>query len=377
MKAGTPPEMQRHSSTVLSVGPFPPPLHGLSLNTQRFSALLASYAELRLINISPGKRGDLITYLFWGCVRAFYATYRILIAPDVTLLYHPVNASGGAWYSVLIIIAARLRGYRIIVHHRSFAYLKKWSLPHSLLLKLLRRNDLNICLCETMATALFNKYRCDAERIVISNAIHTPTSIGVQETQRAELQGRVICIGLLSNLTLEKGLLPFIKLLEKAVELELPVRGELGGPATSEAQIIISSALSRLQGKLRYWGPIEGGRKAEFLRSIDVFFFPTKHRDEAQPNVVFEAMSNGAVIFTRPIGCLGVDLKGTNAVLSDDECALIDECLRLLTCWATEPAILQELRCASRRDYAIMHQKAIHDAELTLRSVFGRIAPGK
>ena len=55
---------------------------------------------------------------------------------------------------------------------------------------------------------------------------------------------------------------------------------------------------------MTYHGPLHGGPKAAFYRSLDLFLFPTNFAQEAAPNVIFEAAEAGVPSLSVDRACI-------------------------------------------------------------------------
>jgi len=114
---------------------------------------------------------------------------------------------------------------------------------------------------------------------------------------------RSISIGLLSNLTADKGAIALVSIFGGLVAEMGNLTLRLAGPVTDkEVEKCIAQAETEFQGKFEYLGSVSGNSKIEFYRSIDLFVFPSTYKNEAQPLVLIEAMSFGIPIVAYDIG---------------------------------------------------------------------------
>ncbi|MGY3412382.1 glycosyltransferase involved in cell wall biosynthesis [Bradyrhizobium sp. GM5.1] len=58
-----------------------------------------------------------------------------------------------------------------------------------------------------------------------------------------------------------------------------------------------------------------GKEKCDFYRSIDVFAFPTTYINEAQPTVVYEALTAGIPVIAYGRGCILSQVRGSGLVI--------------------------------------------------------------
>ena len=84
----------------------------------------------------------------------------------------------------------------------------------------------HICLSSGMAQDLANCYGQAINSLVLSNAAF----VDLAASEPSSRQRKEMTIGLLSNLTADKGLYEFIKIIRIAKQRALPIRGVLAGP---------------------------------------------------------------------------------------------------------------------------------------------------
>ena len=94
----------------------------------------------------------------------------------------------------------------------------------------------------------------------------------------------------------------------------MPASLRLAGPIqTDEAREVIAEASKSFGDALEYVGPIPPGEVVNFLRDLDVFLFPSRYRNEAEPLVVIEAIQVGVPVFAFDRGCIAEIIR-TNGV---------------------------------------------------------------
>ena len=78
----------------------------------------------------------------------------------------------------------------------------------------------------------------------------------------------------------------------------------LAGPIdTAEDKKLVKLKLKELKS-LKYIGPVYDNDKDEFFANLDLFIFPTTYHNEAQPIVIYEAMSYGVPVFSNNKGSI-------------------------------------------------------------------------
>lgn len=92
----------------------------------------------------------------------------------------------------------------------------------------------------------------------------------------------------------------------------------LAGPAADrEAESLIEGAKSRFGGDVAWLGPVSGVDKTRFFAGIDVFLFPTRYVNEAEPLVLYEAMNGGVPVIATRRGCIEEQVGNAGLVLAE------------------------------------------------------------
>ncbi len=308
---------------VVVIGPFPPPVHGMAKNLKIFYEQIKNLEKAYKIDTSPGTIVRGFGYHFTKFAKVLYGVSKLFLlccVGKIKSVYMPPDAGIGAWYSLLFVIIARAFGIKLVLHHRSFLYINKKTVPISLLVKLQPQNTTHIFLCERMKENFNNLYNNTSEDLIVSNAQYVAP---VNEIRNVN---ETIVLGHLSNLGFEKGLKEVFELTNLLLEKGIKVRLELAGP--SENYIVeefLQNELERLGDSVVYHGPLFNKEKELFYSNLDFFLFPTMYRNEAQPNVLFEAMSFGAPVFSINTGCIAADVNCSNGFIFKDQKSFVAE----------------------------------------------------
>ncbi|MBR1335198.1 glycosyltransferase family 4 protein [Bradyrhizobium ottawaense] len=332
---------------ILAVGQIPPPVTGFAFITARMIATLADSAEVETINMSPGGRRGLLKHLhkgrqtIWACWRIARNTHHPRLA------YVGCEGDWGLVYTAALALAARLFGHTILLHHHSFSYIDRASRLMRIILAVSRTRIRHIFLCTTMRDRFQRRYGNAREYSIVSNAAFVEARL---DSDRADSSSERLRIGLLSNLTREKGLHTFINLVRGLSQSGLNVQALLAGPIAGEDdKAHVAAAEAELGGALRYIGPVYGEAKDRFYNEIDVFIFPTNYVNEAQPTVLFEALAAGNRVIAYDRGCISTQIVRGGGLAIDptaDFCGVTIEYLRkarLETSFARN-AIIQEFQ---------------------------------
>lgn len=308
-------------SYIVAAGQFPPPVTGYAFITDRMISILAENADIERINLSPGNRQGLSKHLHKSrqTIRACWRISRSRHTPRFT--YLGCEGDWGLLYTTALVAIANLCGHTIFLHHHSFSYIDRNSRLIRAILKLARNRIHHIFLCATMRNRFEERYGSVHRSDIVANAAFVESFPGLSE---ARTKTTPLRIGLLSNLTKEKGLFAFLDLLRAMHRSGLHVQGVLAGPILDKLdRAHVAQAEIELSDILKYVGPVYGPAKEQFYSEIDVFVFPTFYANEAQPTVLFEAASAGKYVIAYDRGCIGTQIEsgaGFAVPVTDDFC---------------------------------------------------------
>jgi glycosyltransferase involved in cell wall biosynthesis len=208
-----------------------------------------------------------------------------------------------------------------------------------LLFQIAGKNALHVVLCKNMKNNLINKYACK-HVITLSNIVllHSVNSTSNRKKIRA--------IGYLSNITEEKGARDVIKLAEAIREHGLPIKFKVAGPC-QDVQLKKALLDAHEKGIIDWLGPVYDEKKEDFWNSIDIFVFPTRYKNEAEPLVVWEAILAGIPVIAMDRGCISEQIGQAGSFLPSDA-DFVQFTLEQLADWNDNPEnylhLLNEIR---------------------------------
>jgi glycosyltransferase involved in cell wall biosynthesis len=165
-----------------------------------------------------------------------------------------------------------------------------------------------------MARDLAIKYGRQIKSLILSNAAFAD----VRSSAKPVHNRSTLAIGLLSNLTSEKGLYEFLEIVRNAKLQGLPIRAVLAGPVKTEGdRVFLETVREEVGDYLDYRGAVYDEEKSCFFDAIDIFVFLTTYPNEAQPMVLFEAMSRGIPVISYDRGCIRSQVADAGLVFSD------------------------------------------------------------
>lgn len=300
---------------------LPPPVTGLSAVNERIVQNLSERGLIAVcIDLSPGAHGGLRKQLFrLGRTLAAIGVLTAARFRGARILYMPSDGGSGVALNIAMAVAAGALGYRIWVHHHSFAYIRRRSGLMAALIRLAPPGMSHIALCQDMLKefqAVYSK-EWNARRnegLVLPNAFMIAT--GSSDASRDD----ILTIGHLSNLTAEKGAARFVEIYKALRAAGLPVRGRIAGPIGDQAsKQAIEAAQAAFPEEFKWLGPLYGADKDRFFASIDAFVFPSDYDNEAQPLVLLEALAQGSAILTTKRGCMACDHASSPGLVASIE----------------------------------------------------------
>jgi glycosyltransferase involved in cell wall biosynthesis len=295
---------RRQDRPLVFVGPLSAPVNGFSTITRRMHEVLQGCVPLLEVEMSPSvPRGRRLR-------SALGALSRILTGHAAGVY---VAFSGGLrqLFDLPFALAARMTGSPVYVHHHNFSYIDRWKAT-TWLNMLLLRNATHIVLCDCMADALSARYGLPrGNMLVLSNAAFLEAA----PARRHRVAGSPMVLGFLSNITAEKGIFDFFRIVE-----ELSLQGfapavKVAGPLAPAIAERFGEELRRLP-QVTYVGPVYGESKQRFLLGLDILVFPTRYRNEAEPVTILEALAHGVVVAAYARGCIGEVLPASVGVVA-------------------------------------------------------------
>ena len=259
-------------------GPFPPPVHGMAVATERLATMLGAQFTVRRFDITA--RNHTGTKLVDIFLRVIQAAWTLLSFACLTLVRRPqvVVTALSAGYAnlfdlacVTLSVVARTRVY---VTHHSFAVFdgraRNWQLQ---LTRPLLRRSFHITLCEHMKLQLCTGWGLDPAKVaVLSNAalVEAPT---VSDESIAALNlpaGSPFHLGLISNLCADKGLWTFLDIVDRLQATGHAVRATVAGPVEPADAVLQQAFEQRLRGmkEVEWLGAVHGDARCQLLHTI-------------------------------------------------------------------------------------------------------------
>jgi glycosyltransferase involved in cell wall biosynthesis len=326
---------------VVVIGPFPPPIHGVAAATQFVAENLRRHVRLLQANLSIGSARGAHAHIrkSWGAIKAIICLLRQSFNGQKRVIYMAVDGGLGKLYNITICSVAAALGYKIFLHHHSYAYIYRHSLLMDMLMRVGGAAATHVMLSEGMVESFASQYRKlpKPRTFVLSCAafVNPPT-------KPCKRQSGLVRIGFFSNLIIEKGVDTTVDLLRAARKEGLPVKLMLAGHAPDRRAIeFVNSARAEFGEVIEYEGPLSEEQKIAFYTNIDIFVFPTRYVNEAEPRVVIEALSFGRPVLSVARGCIAKDVgkKGGICVPINED--FVSRVLPRLCQWCQDRALLE------------------------------------
>lgn len=342
------------ATDVVMVGPFPPPVHGMSTtNAAVHDHLVALGAAVTVLDTAAPNLDRSLLQRLGRLPRIAQGLWRLATLRRIsqTTLYLSASGGWGQIYDVLFLLVARLRRMRIFIRHCCFSYLDDPTRLAKILTAVSGHGAVHVTQSKGMAQRLQAVYG-PSHVVPISNAVLYPCAVG-----SARCRTTVRTLGFLSNLSTEKGVFEFLDLMTAADAAGLALFGMLAGPC--QDQNIRNQVDVRLRSlkNVNYVGPVYGAQKEQFLDSIDVLIFPTRYRNETEAKVNHEAMSHGIPVIAYGRGCIPEIVGSDCGLVIDPAAPFVTTALTQLKTWLATPVAFEVASQAAMRRFARTHSE--------------------
>ena len=294
-----------------------PEVNGVTLASQAVLELASEDAVARHINTAShfARLSSEVANLL--CLRRGCTVYRTL------------SGGKGVLFDLFVVAAAMSIGVgRFVFHHHSYAYLTTESRLHRALFRVTKKRSTHVVLAPEMGILLSEHYALGVANVVVADNLGL---IDLRESFERSSTARTISVGMLSNLTIEKGGEDFLALAGDLLKcFGDSIHIDLAGPVADELVGPVGRFAREFPRSFRQWGCVRGEQKSRFLSHIDIFVFPTRYQNEAQPLVLYEALLAGCDVVAYRRGAIGSQLEvfpEAKAVASYDEMVAAVEAL--------------------------------------------------
>jgi glycosyltransferase involved in cell wall biosynthesis len=274
--------------------------------------------------------------------------------------------------SALVRIGRQL-GYRVYLHHHTYGYIDVHDRWMGWIVRGMGERDVHVVHCAKMASDFRNRY---APRSEFATIFPSVVSLNVQKPRlRAATPFR---LGMLSNLTMEKGVDLAIGVFRALFAIGRRVLLTLAGPIRSHAaQESIDAALAEYPQLVRHVGPVYGAAKADFFANIDALLFPTRYVEESWGIVLNEALAAAAPVITFDRGCTRTVVGDRAGLVVAQDGDYVTEAARQVGLWIDDAAAYQAASAAAVEQAEYLHQQGQLQLDQFAESLFARGGVGR
>jgi len=331
----------QHAPHIVFAGALPPPVTGMTAMTAVIVDAFKRRTATTVFNWSAGRP---LKGWRWRAMRAWGAIKTLVRLPlqgraNGSVLYYPVSSGLGLYYDMAIAALARMLGYRLVLHHHVYSYLDRHDWRAAWLNRLVGSHGAHVVHCILMREHFLAHYSSTARFLFVPPTIVSQKSEATGSTVRHDFT-----LGLLSNLTMAKGVDDAIAVFDRLLAEGRRVRLILAGPSMGcDEKALIEQASTRWPSQFEYRGPVYGREKAQFYADIDVFLFPTRYHNESWGIVLTEALAAGRPVITRSRGCIPWIVRDGCGLAVDPKDDFVAVAADQVAAWMDAP---QEFRAA-------------------------------
>tara|TARA_B100001057_G_scaffold491527_1_gene581970 strand:+ start:1407 stop:2459 length:1053 start_codon:yes stop_codon:yes gene_type:complete len=277
----------------ISIGPFPPPIMGMSyINDSFYNKIKKSNIEVIKIDTTfKYNNNKFIKYL----IKPLFLLIKIFvllkfIKYNKSIIYKSLSDSTGVYFDIIFILIARIFSCKIILHHHSSKHIIKYSLMFKIICICTKKNCTHICLTENMKKKLIKIYK-------IKKIISLSNIIFLNRRGKFNKKKKLNTVGFLANIIKEKGIFRYLDVIKKLENLK--IKGLVGGPIHNDEYRI--RKIFKNTKNLKYLGAINNKKKELFFKNIDILLFPST-LTEAEPLVILECLIRGIPVIAIKTG---------------------------------------------------------------------------
>jgi glycosyltransferase involved in cell wall biosynthesis len=330
--------------SVILVGPLPPPIHGVTISTERLlSSPLREKLDLRHLDTSDHRSMETVGALDIRNVTLGLASYwdllRLCLSRRPDAVYVPISQTAlGFLRDSVYLLLPKLFGAAIVIHLRGGHFGRFYAGTNALMrwyIDLSMRCVERVIVLGQVFKPIFAAWIDDGHIDVVPNGTDLVIE-GVAEKLRQPNRGP-LTVTYLSNLVPTKGIEEFVRMALDIAATESDVSFAVGGdwlqPGTA-AERAIKGLLASAGGadRIRFLGEVRGAAKAALLARTDIYVLPTYYPFEGQPNAIVEAMAAGcAVVSTDHAAIPETVLDGeTGIIVPQRDVAALTQAVRRL-----------------------------------------------
>ncbi|PHR21873.1 MAG: hypothetical protein COA41_01860 [Sphingopyxis sp.] len=302
---------------ILFFAPKSPPVSGLAnISATLADLLVAEGHRVERLSTVPSFAATLYPGILWQICRAFFFVFWVvpgvlfhLIGKD--LFYINVNGGSALAFDFVFAYLGRVFQNKLVIHHNSFSYLNDRSYLAGLVFRMAGSKAMHVVNCECMKKRLEQLYQLDGQSICISNAQllsrNRDDVVHHQPIDDLDIRHGTFRVGFMGYYTADKGLDLFCETIEAAKDLGADITAVAAGIVHDPG--FFENIKEKYGNIVEFHGPKYGEEKDLFFAHIDALLFPSKYRTEAEPLIIYDAVSAGTEVFGTDVGCLSEMLE--------------------------------------------------------------------
>ena len=302
---------------IFAIGPFPPPIHGMSLANKILHEGLSVKNDVHILDTNTVKTfEDLKKQGTFTLHKIFRSTNQILSGVleilfckkfDVVYITPSQNAVGYIKY-VPFMWAAHVRRIPYVIHIHGGYFRTMYDETAGWKKKIINRSLKNLSGAIVLGNSLkymFEGLIPDEKIFVCENGVEEEifaTKEEIEEKIKRFKKDDTLRVLYLSNLMRTKGILDLLEAIkiikDNGKKVHLDVAGAIEPSIKNEAE----SYFKELGDTVTYHGIVSGKKKKNLLLGNYIFCLPTYYNNEGQPISILEAMACGCAIVTTDHG---------------------------------------------------------------------------
>lgn len=304
---------------ILMIGPFPDPVHGMSLANQmiyeHFSSCDDIVVERHDTNLSKrikekSSQGKFsFIYFFYALSNTCSCLYKLFLSNHNVIYVTPGQSVLGLLRFLPIVFISKFSSKKCFLHihgsklrsniERSNLILRK------ICLLLLKTSTKVIFLGESI-----QKSHCNivspSKSVICYNGVPLPSIVPKKGTHKG------LNVLFLSNLMVDKGVLDLFDAIGLMIG-KYDINFDFAGEIENGLEEFADGFFNEHKAFTKYHGVVSGDEKANLLRKADVLILPSY--DEGQPLCILEAYSYGCAVVTTDVGGISdIFVNGRNGL---------------------------------------------------------------
>lgn len=294
--------------SVLMVANLPPPKNGLSIvNSWVCNVIKEEGIKFKIIDTTA--RSKSLLFLLTRFVKYVYAILIVSTKINYRVLYLPLGHGLSLLPQASMVLVARIKGKRILLHHHSYIPITTQnSLVRILHIKVFSKAEA-IFLSEKMRNEYENRFGSSRMNWVVKNADVAYSRISSSSLRNLDAYSNLIQLTHASNLSVAKGALIVTQTMAELLSRFERVRCNILGPV-KDFRILekLVDLHQRFPTRFNHTSNYDSTLLSKVLLETDFFLFPSNYSNEASPLVVLEAQSAGVTVIASNIGTIETEI---------------------------------------------------------------------